>query len=147
MTAKFGDIVGEGKLPAPAPSDGFDMLIALAARYDVEPADLLERLSGSDVLAKICRDVLGLPGSQKGPGREPDDDLNWRLFRFVIEYRLLHRASLNQAIREWVAVNGGENEKASAEGNARRRFKRQFKRWGSIATLQLLYMERPPEGT
>ncbi|MER8536064.1 hypothetical protein NKH61_24510 [Mesorhizobium sp. M1005] len=147
MMVSFGDAVRNKKLVDQPPTDGFDMLVALAARYEVDPADLLERLSGSDVLAKICRDVLGLPGAEKRRGRSRDEGTNWRLFRFVVEYRLRHNAGLNEAIREWVAANGGDNEKGSAEGTWLKRYKRQAKRWSGISTLQMLYMERPPEGT
>lgn len=144
---KFGDISGDVKPDSGPETDEFDMLVALAARYEVDPTDLLERLSGSDVLAKICRDILGLPGVQKRRGRSPDEDTNWRLFRFVVEYRLQHGTGLNEAIREWVVANGGDNENGSAESTWLKRYKRQAKRWSGIGTLQMLYMERPPEGT
>ncbi|ESX51359.1 hypothetical protein NLY43_18920 [Mesorhizobium sp. C416B] len=145
--ARFGDIVANVKHVSAQPTDGFDLLLALAERYAVEPAELLDQLSGPDVLARICRDVLGLPGSTRRRGRTRDDQTSWRLFRFVVEHRLLHKASLNDAIRAWVAANGGDNENGSAEGTWLKRYKRQAKRWGDISSLQMLYMAVPPEGT
>lgn len=152
---KFGDLVAAAAYPLkpPAKIDRFDILAALAVRYGVNQDVLLKKLSGSDVLACICRDAFGLQEFAKPPakkGRRRDAEAGWELFKFAVTAKQADPNITYAAIaRKWIEIRDGSKGLTSGQFDsrvdaARKRLERFGEALPQTSPLALLYMDGLP---
>ncbi|CDX62885.1 hypothetical protein MPL3365_80052 [Mesorhizobium plurifarium] len=106
---KLGDVVlnRQPQKTAPGP-DRFDLLGAVAARYGVEVSELLERMASNDVLARICRDVLGFNDLEPAARKRGPKFKHQELLAFAITVRQNDpTASCLEISRQWVVAKDG----------------------------------------
>jgi hypothetical protein len=155
---RLSDVILSPQVQEPASGpDRFDLLGAVATRYGVEAIELLERMSGNDVLARICRDALGfsdlrLAAAKKGPKFKHQE-----LLAFAIMVRQTDpSAPCLEIARLWVAAKDGTKnlrpDLLKARINAKDKILRGYaKRFGGslpdISPLAALYLMDLPSET